>query len=125
MFPCLFCVSIPSNVIFFFQSIVSEELDGQNYFWQILLECQDAQIVNEAANILLAIGYFDLSSRLRSNPAHIHHRFINECYAKLKVRPQVKALIKWSQRISDVQELGKQETVKIWIILRFELEEID
>ena len=64
---------------------MSEELDGHDYFWQILLECQDDQIVNEAANILLAIGYFDLSNRLRNNSAHVHHRFVNECYSKLEV----------------------------------------
>ncbi|KAF2363147.1 Peptidase C19 ubiquitin carboxyl-terminal hydrolase [Trinorchestia longiramus] len=64
-------------------TVESLELLGQDYLWRVLLECSDLSIVNHVANLILAASFFDLSSKLKKNPASLHHRFIKDCYRKL------------------------------------------
>ena len=58
---------------------------GHDYFWRVLLECSNVEIVNEAANVLLALAYFELADKLKKNPTVLHQRFIKECYRRMEV----------------------------------------
>ncbi|KAK4305331.1 hypothetical protein Pmani_022773 [Petrolisthes manimaculis] len=60
------------------------ELTGLEFIWQLVLECQDEQLAEEAMKLLLDMSYMSLSARLKRDPPQIHTRFISECYRKLE-----------------------------------------
>lgn len=58
---------------------------GLEFFWQLVLECQDEHLAEDAMKLLLDMSYMNLSVRLKRDPAQLHARFITECYRKLEV----------------------------------------
>lgn len=58
---------------------------GLEFFWQLVLECQDEHLAEDAMKLLLDMSYMSLSVRLKRDPAQLHARFITECYRKLEV----------------------------------------
>lgn len=66
--------------------IVVDKLEplGLEFFWQLVLECQDEHLAEDAMKLLLDMSYLSLSVRLKRDPAQLHARFITECYRKLE-----------------------------------------
>ncbi|KAB7497647.1 Ubiquitin carboxyl-terminal hydrolase 24, partial [Armadillidium nasatum] len=57
---------------------------GLEFIWEIVLECLDQQLADDAISLLLDMAYMNLSSRLKRDPPQIHQKFISQCYAKLE-----------------------------------------
>ncbi|KAG7165384.1 Ubiquitin carboxyl-terminal hydrolase 24-like 1 [Homarus americanus] len=66
--------------------IVVDKLEplGMEFIWQLVLECQEEQLAEEAMKLLLDMSYMSLSARLRRDPPQLHAKFISECYRKLE-----------------------------------------
>lgn len=66
---------------------------GLEFFWQLVLECQDEYLAEDAMKLLLDMSYMSLSVRLKRDPAQLHARFVTECYRKLEVSVGVSTLL--------------------------------
>ncbi|KAK8401660.1 hypothetical protein O3P69_001054 [Scylla paramamosain] len=66
--------------------IIVDKLEplGLEFFWQLVLECQDEYLAEDAMKLLLDMSYMSLSVRLKRDPAQLHARFVTECYKKLE-----------------------------------------
>lgn len=58
---------------------------GMEFIWQLVLECQDELLAEDAMKLLLDMSYMSLSARLKRDPPQLHAKFISECYRKLEV----------------------------------------
>ncbi|XP_035828590.1 LOW QUALITY PROTEIN: ubiquitin carboxyl-terminal hydrolase 24 [Aplysia californica] len=67
-------------------SMVVEKPDlvGLDYLWEICLHVPDEGIADQAIQMLLALSYTNLNSRLKREPVSLHKKFINECYTRLE-----------------------------------------
>ncbi|XP_068228806.1 LOW QUALITY PROTEIN: ubiquitin carboxyl-terminal hydrolase 24-like [Palaemon carinicauda] len=57
---------------------------GMEFIWQLVLECVDEQLADDAIKLLLDMSYMSLSMRLKRDPPQLHGKFISECYKKLE-----------------------------------------
>ncbi|ROT66789.1 putative ubiquitin carboxyl-terminal hydrolase 24 [Penaeus vannamei] len=57
---------------------------GMEFIWQLVLECQDELLAEDAMKLLLDMSYMSLSARLKRDPPQLHAKFISECYRKLE-----------------------------------------
>ncbi|XP_069185948.1 ubiquitin carboxyl-terminal hydrolase 24 isoform X1 [Procambarus clarkii] len=66
--------------------IIVDKLDplGMEFIWQLVLECQEEQLAEDAMKLLLDMSYMSLSVRLKRDPPQHHSKFISECYKKLE-----------------------------------------
>lgn len=66
--------------------ITVDKLDplGMEFIWQLVLECQEEQLAEDAMKLLLDMSYMSLSARLKRDPPQLHAKFISECYRKLE-----------------------------------------
>ncbi|XP_071548346.1 ubiquitin carboxyl-terminal hydrolase 24-like isoform X1 [Panulirus ornatus] len=66
--------------------IIVDKLEplGLEFIWQLVLECQEEQIAEDAMKLLLDMSYLSLSVRLKRDPPQLHAKFISECYRKLE-----------------------------------------
>lgn len=60
------------------------ELSGIDFLWQISLAAPEEDIAEMAIDFILDLSYKYLSPRLKKDVVSLHHRFINECYNRLK-----------------------------------------
>lgn len=60
------------------------ELSGIDFLWQISLAAPEEEIAEMAIDFILDLSYKYLSPRLKKDVVSLHHRFINECYNRLK-----------------------------------------
>lgn len=75
-------IALSSNL---FKIVDKLEPLGLEFFWQLVLECQDEYLAEDAMKLLLDMSYMSLSMRLKRDPAQLHARFVTECYRKLEV----------------------------------------
>lgn len=60
------------------------ELTGLDFLWQISLAAPEEEIAELAIDFILDLSYKFLSPKLKKDVVSLHHRFINECYNRLK-----------------------------------------
>ncbi|CAL1529935.1 unnamed protein product [Lymnaea stagnalis] len=60
------------------------ELIGLDYLWEICLHVPDEAIAEQAIQMLLALSYTNLNSKLKKEPVALHKKFISECYNRLE-----------------------------------------
>lgn len=71
--------------IWYYQTVDKLEPLGMEFIWQLVLECQDELLAEDAMKLLLDMSYMSLSARLKRDPPQLHAKFISECYRKLEV----------------------------------------
>ena len=72
--------------------VESQDLIGYDFLWNLLRECRDETIANDATEYLLRLCFTCISPKLRKDMNAMHRRFIDQCSQQLKAAVETSSL---------------------------------
>ena len=60
------------------------DLEGLDYLWQVITDCDKDEIADEAIEYLLSMSFNRVNVRLKKESAKLHKKFISNCYSQLE-----------------------------------------
>ena len=72
--------------------VESQDLIGYDFLWNLLTECRDEKIANDATEYLLKLCFTCISPKLRKDMNAMHRRFIDQCSHQLKAAVETSSL---------------------------------
>ena len=72
--------------------VESQDLIGYDFLWNLLTECRDETIANDATEYLLKLCFTCISPKLRKDMNTMHRRFIDQCSKQLKAAVETSSL---------------------------------